>query len=93
MRMACKTALGALPAILLTKGQNIAAVTAPVSSHVAEPFETMRYPVVQLLFVRVGLRIGLADTFGDDLGIALFVACILAVFALHPCRVFEKVAT
>ena len=49
--------------------------------------------MIQLLFIRVGVCIRLANTFGDNLGIAFLVAGILAVLALHSSRIFEEVPT
>ena len=46
--------------------------------------------MVDLLFVWVGFVIGLADTLGNDLGIAFLVTGIFAVGALHPGRILEK---
>lgn len=53
----------------------------------------MRNAVIDLLFVRIGFRIALADTLGNDARIALVVAGILAVFALHTSRVLEEIST
>ena len=47
--------------------------------------------MVQFLFIRVGLCVRLADTFGNNLGVAFLVAGIFAVLALHSCRIFEKI--
>lgn len=49
--------------------------------------------MVQFLFVRVGLGVGLADAFRHNLGIAFLVAGVFAILALHSRRVFEKVST
>ena len=49
--------------------------------------------VIQFLLIRVGFGIRLADALGDDLGVALSMASILAVLALHTRRVFEKIST
>ena len=48
--------------------------------------------MVDLLFVGVRLVVGLADTFGNDLGITFGVAGVLAIRALHAGRVFEEVS-
>ena len=48
--------------------------------------------MVQFLFLGVRLGVGLADAFGDDLGVAFLMARILAVRTLHSGRVLEKVA-
>lgn len=52
----------------------------------------MRNAVIDLLFIRIGFSIGLADTLGDNFLIASFVTGVLAVCALHTSRVFQKVA-
>lgn len=49
--------------------------------------------VIDLLLVGIGLVVRLADTFGDDLGIALAVAGIFAVGTLHAGSILQKVAT
>ena len=48
--------------------------------------------MIDLLFVWIGLRIGLADALGYDLLVAILVARVLAICALHASRIFEKVA-
>lgn len=67
-------------------------MTTPVGRDVGESFETVRDTVVDLLLVGIGLVVGLANTLGDDLGIALAVACILAIGTLHAGRIFQEVA-
>ena len=49
--------------------------------------------VVELCVVRIRLGIGLSDAFGDNFAVALLVASVLAVCALHACGVLEKIAT
>lgn len=49
--------------------------------------------MVDLLLLGVGLGIRLADTFGNNAGVALRVAGIFAVLALHTGRVLEEVTT
>jgi hypothetical protein len=51
----------------------------------------VRDAVVDLFFVRIGLGVALADTLCDHAGIALGVASVLAVLALHTCRVLEEI--
>lgn len=58
-------------------------MAAPISAHVGEWLEAMWYPMVDLLLVRVGFGVGLANTLGDDFRIAFFVAGILAILTLH----------
>lgn len=53
----------------------------------------MGNPVVDLLLVGIGLIVCLADTLGDNLGIAFAMASILAVRALHTCGVLEEIST
>ena len=60
----------------------------PISRDVGKSFETMRDTVVDLLLVGIGLVVGLADTFGDDLGIALAMTGILAIGTLHAGSIF-----
>lgn len=68
-------------------------MTTPIGSDVRKHLEAMWDPVVDLLFVRVCLRIGLTDTLGDDFRIAFLVTCVFAVCALHPRRVLQKFPT
>lgn len=68
-------------------------MTTPVGSDVRKHFETMRNPVIDLLFIRVCFRVGLADTLCDDFGVAFPVTCVFAVGALHPSRVFQEFPT
>jgi hypothetical protein len=67
-------------------------VTAPIGRDVVEGLEPVRNAVVDLLFVRIGFRIALADTLGDDASITLGVTGILAVFALHTGRILEEIS-
>jgi hypothetical protein len=93
LSMARKTALGAALGVLASKGKEVTAVAAPVRGDVGESFETVRNAVVDLLFVGIGLVVGLADTFGDNLGVTPFVTGILAVRTLHACGVLEEFPT
>ena len=52
----------------------------------------MRDAMVDLLFLRVRLSVTLADTFGDNAGVTLGVASVLAVLALHTGRVLEEIS-
>ena len=79
--------------IFAPEGQQITTVATPVGGDVGEAFETMGNAVVDFLFVRIGLVVGLADTLGDDLGIALFVASVLAIRTLHACGILEEFST
>lgn len=49
--------------------------------------------MVQLLFIRIRLGIGLADALCDNFRIALLVTGVFAVLALHPRRVLEELST
>ena len=49
--------------------------------------------MVQLLFIRIRLRVGFADALRNDFRVALLVAGIFAVLALHPCGVLEEFST
>lgn len=82
----------AFPAILLSKRQNITAVTTPVRAHIRKLLETMRNTVIDLLLVRIRLCVGFADTLRDNTAVALSVTSVLAVLALHTCRILEKIA-
>lgn len=68
-------------------------MTAPVGCEIGEGLEPVRNSVIDLFLLGVSLSIRLADTLGDDAGVALRVACILAVLALHARRVLEEVTT
>ena len=64
----------------------------PIGGKVGESFETVGDAVVDLLLVGVRFVVRFADTLGDYLGIALAMAGIFAIRALHPGSVFQKVA-
>lgn len=68
-------------------------MAAPICTHIGKLLETMRNAMVDLLFIWVCLCIGLADTFCNHACIALRVASVFAVFALHTRRVLEEIAT
>ena len=65
----------------------------PIGAQVGKSFESMRYAMIEFLFVRIGLSIGLAYALGNDFGETVRVTSIFAVFALHARRVFEELAT
>lgn len=67
-------------------------MTAPVGGNVGETLEAMWNAVVDLFFVGIGLIVCFADTLGDNLRVALLVASVLAVGALHTGSVLEEVA-
>lgn len=68
-------------------------MTAPIGREVGEAFEAVGNTVVDLLFVGIGLVIGLADTFGDDFWVAFAMASVLAIRALHASSIFEEFST
>ena len=49
--------------------------------------------MIELLLVRVGLCIRFTDTFRDDLGVAFFMARVLAILALHAGGILQKFST
>lgn len=67
-------------------------MTTPIGRDIGETLETMRNTMVDLLLVRIGFVVCLADTLGDDLGIALAVAGILAISTLHAGRILQEIA-
>jgi hypothetical protein len=77
--------------LLRANRQHVATVAAPVGGEVREGLEAMGNPVVDLLLVRIRLSVALTDTLRDDAAITLGVASVLAVLALHACRVLEEV--
>lgn len=87
-----RTTFRALPALLLAKRKDVTAVATPVGSHVGEWFEAVGDAVVELGLVRIRFCVGLGDTLGDHLLVALLVARVLAVRALHTGSVLEEVA-
>jgi hypothetical protein len=66
-------------------------VTTPIGREIGETLEAMRNTVVDLLLVGIRFVVGLADTLGDDLGIALSVTGIFAVGTLHAGRIFQEI--
>lgn len=65
-------------------------MAAPVGAHVGELVKAMWNAMIDLLFIRIRLGIGLADALGDDAGIAFGVAGITTILALHAGRVLEE---
>ena len=63
-------------------------MAAPIGPHVGEVLESVWDSVIELLLIRVCFRIRFADTFGNDLRVAFFVARIFAILALHTSGVF-----
>lgn len=68
-------------------------MTTPIGAHVREVFEAMGNTMIQFLLIGVGLSVRFTDAFRDDLSIALFMTCILAIFALHAGRVLQEIST
>ncbi len=91
--VASELALRAFPGLLFTKWKHVAAMTAPVRAHVGKGIEAMWDAVIDLLFVRIRVCIGFADTFGDNFRIAILVTGVLAILALHASRIFEEITT
>ena len=60
-------------------------MTAPIGAHIREGFESMGDTMVQFLFIWVGFCVGLAYTLGDHFPVALLVAGVFAILALHTC--------
>ena len=58
-------------------------MTTPIRAHIREGLEAMWNTMVDFFFLRVRFGIRLANTFGNNLGIAFLMASIFAVFALH----------
>ena len=58
-------------------------MTAPIGAHIGERFEPMGDTVIQFLFIWVGFCVGLAYAFGDYFPVALLVAGVFAILALH----------
>ncbi len=65
----------------------------PAAGEVQVGLETVGDSVVDLVLVRVGLRIARTNAFGDDTRIAPGVDSVLAVLALHTSRGHEQVPT
>lgn len=68
-------------------------MTTPIGRDVGETLEAMWNTVVDLLLVGIRLVVGLADTLGDDLWIALSVTGIFAVGTLHAGSIFQEITT
>ena len=85
--MPTRAALG----IFASKRKQIAAVAAPVRGDVGKAFESVRNAVVDFLLVRI--VVGFADTLGDNLGVTLAVAGVLAIRTLHAGCILEEFST
>lgn len=48
--------------------------------------------MVDLLLVRIGLSVTLADTLRNHTGITLCMTSVLAILTLHACRVLEEIS-
>ena len=68
-------------------------MAAPVRGDVGKAFESVRNAVVDFLLVRIGLVVGFADTLGDNLGVTLAVAGVLAIRTLHAGCILEEFST
>lgn len=89
--MGSEITLRTLSAVLFAKWQHVTAVAAPIGTNIGELLEAMRNAMVDLLLVWIGFCIRLTYTLRNHTGIALGVASILAVLALHAGGVFEEV--
>ena len=65
-------------------------MTAPISPHVGKILESVWDAMIELLLIRIGFRIRLADAFGDDLRVTLFMARVFTILALHTSGVFKE---
>ena len=65
-------------------------MTAPIGPHVGKILESVWDAMIELLLVRIGFRIRFADTFGNNFRVALFMARIFAIPALHTGGVFQE---
>ena len=63
----------------------------PICTHIGKLFKTMRNTMVDLFLVRIRFCVRLADTFGNNICVALRVASVLAILALHTGGVFQEV--
>lgn len=68
-------------------------MAAPIGAHVGEWLKTMWDSMIDLLFIRIGFGIRLADALRNHLLVTTLVAGILAICALHTSRVLEEVTT
>lgn len=80
-----------LSTIFLTKWQHITTVATPVRANIGELLETMRNAMIDLLLIRISLRVGFTDTLCNHAGVTFGVAGVLAVLALHTGRVLQEV--
>ena len=64
----------------------------PVGAHIHVLLKSVGNPMVQLLFVWIGFSIRFADALRNDFCETFSMACVLAVFALHPSRIFEELS-
>lgn len=48
--------------------------------------------MVEFRLIRIGFGVRLCDALGDHFAIALFMACVLAVRALHSSRIFQEIS-
>lgn len=67
-------------------------MTTPIGRDIGKPIPTMRNAVIDFLLVRVCLVIRFADTLRDDFRVALPVASVFAVGALHASSVLQEIA-
>lgn len=84
---------GASLCILASEGKQVTAVAAPVGGEIGEALESVRNAVVDLLLVGVGLVVGFADTFGDNLRVAFRWQVYLESAHCMPAAYLRKSST
>jgi hypothetical protein len=67
-------------------------MTTPIGRDIGIPIPTMRDAVIDFLLVGVCLVVRFADTLRDDFRVALSVASVFAVGALHASSILQEVA-
>jgi hypothetical protein len=67
-------------------------VATPICRNIREVLETVRYTMINLLFVRICLVVGFADALRENFWITIAMTSVFAVFTLHTRAVFEEFA-
>ena len=81
-----------LARILLSHGKHVATVTAPIGAQVCGGFKSVGNAMVEFFLFRVRFGIRFRYALGNHFLVALFVASIFAVRALHASGILEKFA-
>lgn len=68
-------------------------MTAPIRRNIGKVFETMRDAMVDFFFIGISLVVGFADTLCDDFRVALAMASVFTILALHPSGILEELST